>query len=182
MARKDFIDWVERQGLRLRKRLSLSTYDPMEPERLAQRMKVPLFTPDDVVSLPEEIRVSLLTSAKHDWSAGTMIGPDGAPFIIYNPTHSKTRLRATLMEELVHLDLNHKPSEFIQFNGVAFRTHRQTVETQAYWVGSAALVPRHVLQISVEKKIRREYVAEKFFVSTELVKFREKVTGLRLVH
>ena len=182
MAQKHFIDWVERNGLRLRNRLNLSKYDPMNPESLAKKMGVDLFTPKDVSALPNEILVNLLEEANENWSAGTMISHSGRPFVIYNPNHSEERKRATLMEELAHLDLKHKPSEFIRFNGIAFRTHKQTIETQAYWVGSASLIPKHVLEVSVEKNISREYIAEKFLVSTALVKFRENVTGLKLAH
>lgn len=182
MASKHFIEWVERNGLKLRNWLKLNKYDPMNPENLAKKMGVDLYTPKDVSALPNEILQNLLEEANKNWSAGTMISHNGKPFIIYNPNHSEERKRATLMEELAHLYLNHKPSEFIHFNGIAFRTHKQTVETQAYWVGSASLIPRHVLEVSVEKNISREYVAEKFLVSIDLVKFRENVTGLKLVH
>ncbi len=182
MANKHFIDWVERKGMKLRNWLNLNRYDPMNPKELAKKMEVDLFTPEDIIGLPNEIVSNLLDDDSESWSAGTMISPNGKPFIIYNPKHSEERKRATLMEELAHLYLKHKPSEFISFNGIAFRTHKQTVETEAYWVGSSALVPRHVLEISVEKNISRDYVAEKFLVSSALVKFRENVTGLKLAH
>jgi Zn-dependent peptidase ImmA (M78 family) len=182
LANKYFADWVERNGMGLRNQLNLKKYDPMNPEELAKKMGVDLFTPENVLGLSSDMLSNILDEDRKKWSAGTMISHSGKPFIIFNPTHCEERKRATLMEELAHLYLKHKPSEFIRFNGLAFRTHKQTVETQAYWVGSSALVPRHVLEVSVEKNISREYVAEKFLVSSALVKFRENVTGLKLAH
>ena len=154
----------------------------MNPELLAEKMDVGLHTPNDVKQLPRDMLTNLLEEDSENWSAGTMILDSGKSFIIYNPNHSETRKRATLMEELTHLHLEHQPSEFVRYDGFAFRTHIKKVETEAYWVGSAALVPRHVLEVSVKKNIARGYVAEKFLVSVPLVRFRENVTGIKLNH
>ena len=67
--------------------------------------------------------------------------------IILNPIHPDTRKRATLMEELSHIYLGHAPSKLtVVDGGLAFRSFKKTQETEAYWVGAAALVPRVALE------------------------------------
>lgn len=180
MALSHHIDWVERKGSNLRRMLNLQLLQPLDPFQLAQKMNVKVFLPSDVLNLPLEDFTHLLEVDSKGWSAGTKQLPNGEFFIIINPNHLETRKRATLMEELSHIYLDHKPSEFILHNGLAFRTYKKTVENQAYWVGSSALVPKNVLEIARAKNITREYVAEKFVVSVPLVKFRENITGIKL--
>lgn len=180
MASSHHIDWVERKATNLRRMLNLQPLQPLDPFQLAQKMNVKVFLPPDVGNLPLEDLTHLLEVDSEGWSAGTKELPNGEFFIIINPNHVDARKRATLMEELSHIYLKHKPSEFILCDGLSFRTHKKTVESQAYWVGCAALIPRKVLEIAKSKNITREYVAEKFVVSVPLVKFRENVTGLKL--
>lgn len=180
MSASHHIDWVERKANNLRRMLSLQPLQPLDPFKLAQKMNVKVFLPTDVQKLPIEDLNHLMEVDSDGWSAGTKELPNGEFFVIINPNHVDARKRATLMEELSHIYLAHKPSEFILCDGMAFRTHKKTVENQAYWVGCSALLPRNVLEIAKEKNISREYVAEKFGVSIPLVIFRERITKIKL--
>jgi len=107
--------------------------------------------------------------------------PDGDVVIVLNPNHPETRKHATLMEELSHIHLAHTPTQLIVIDGgPAFRSFKKTQETQAYWVGAAALVPRAALERAKRNKADRQVLAKYFGVSRDLVAFRENVTGVRL--
>ena len=97
-----------------------------------------------------------------------------------NPTHSETRCRATLMEELAHLHLHHKPSELFQIDGEMFRSYHRSQERQAYAVGAAALVPLTVLHYAKRINMDASIAARRYGVSRSLVSFREQVTGVHL--
>jgi hypothetical protein len=84
------------------------------------------------------------------------------------------------MEELVHIDLQHPPSQIMRSGGLAMRSYNKTNETQAYWIGTAALVTRQRLQLAEQDGATREVLAKECGVSRDLVKFREQVTGIRL--
>jgi hypothetical protein len=84
------------------------------------------------------------------------------------------------MEELAHLSLDHKPSRLISYDGVIVRTWNKTEETQAYWVGAAALLPRRVMKGARTLGRDAAAVANEHLVSEDLVHFREKVLGIRL--
>jgi len=180
LASADFINWVERRGLSLRRILNLGPLDVLDPERLAQKMGIPIYTPYDIEGLSPEILTHLLSS--DGWSAGSLPLQGGKWVILINPTHPPTRNRATLMEELSHIYLGHPPSKIENNNGFMERSYKKTHETQAYWVGAAALLPSTLMSNTKARGMSRHLLATGCGVSEDLVKFRENVTGIKLVH
>ncbi len=180
VATKHFIEWVERQGLRMRRRLALSSQGPLNPYALAPTMGVAVIAPQDIAGLDLDCVEELVGPSAANWSGGSLFLPDGRAVVVLNPTHADTRKRATLMEELVHIDLRHPPSQIVRAGRMAMRSYQKSKETEAYWVGSAALVTRDQLQIAAQQGIGRNAVAIDCGVSDALVKFREQVTSIRL--
>lgn len=135
--------------------------------------------------LSDESKAHLLIEGKDAWSGGacSQMLPDGRKLIILNPTHGKNRQNATLMEEICHVFLGHKPSRLAVENRnkegkVIARDYHAEIEEEAYSVGAAALVPYAALRKFVaEGKTSRE-IARHFDVSRELVEYRMKVSRL----
>ena len=166
--------------MRMRAMLSLTPHAPLNPYALATVMEAVVLTPTEIDGLSPEDHRQLVVADAESWSAGSIHLPQGGVAILLNPTHSQTRKYATLMEELAHIHLDHSPSQLIIVNGMAVRSFKKTQETQAYWVGSAALVPLAVLQDAQLNQVSRMEVAHSCKVSQALVGFRENVTGIRL--
>jgi len=143
-------------------------------------MEVAILDPTQIPGLSEEIFKQLLVCDSGAWSAGTLHIPGGRDHVIINPTHDIRRQRTSLMEELSHIELGHKPSRLVHNNGVCIRSWNQTQETQAYWVGSAALVPRRAIKGAKTLGLTIQVFADRQGVSVRLVEFREKVVGIRL--
>jgi hypothetical protein len=160
LAAKHFIMWVERQGQILRRCLNLAPRDPLDPFKLAECMKAQIYSPYDVRDFPLDALDQLISADQKSWSAGSIRLPDGEIAIILNPVHADTRKRASLMEELSHMHLGHKPSQIILNDHMALRTFNKTQETQAYWVGAAALVPKIILEHARSCRIGKETVAD----------------------
>ena len=137
----------------------------------------------DQIQLSEESFRHLTGSGKDEWSGGACSQPlpDGKKLIILNPTHPPTRTRATLMEEISHVFLGHKPSRLALKGGEGksgARDYHKEIEEEAYSVGAAALVPFEGLSHFVgEGKSSRE-IARHYDVSRALVEFRIKTTKL----
>jgi hypothetical protein len=94
----------------------------------------------------------LLGEGKDMWSGGAASHklPDGRKLIILNPTHGKNRHNATLMEEISHVFLGHKPSRLAIKNknkeGKAIATRLQCrYRGRSYSTGAAALIPYYLL-------------------------------------
>ena len=135
--------------------------------------------------LTEETRAHLLGNGKDKWSGGACSQTlhDGRKLIILNPTHGANRQNATLMEEISHVFLGHKPSKLAvktynkDGNAIA-REYQADVEEEAYSVGAAALVPFSALRRMINQGKTSREIARHFKVSRELVEFRLKVTRL----
>jgi Zn-dependent peptidase ImmA (M78 family) len=133
------------------------------------------------VELDQAVLDHVLSTGAGEWDAGTVPLAGGAHVVVMNPTRGLERQRATLMEELAHIYLEHKPAGLQTVNGIVLREWKQTHETQAYWVGAAALLPRRVLKGAVTRGMTAAELATQCGVSEDLVGFREKVLGLRLI-
>lgn len=133
--------------------------EPLDPFKLARFAKLFVASFDQIEPLlTEETRSHLIGSGKDAWSGGAAshVLPDGTKLIILNPTHSKNRQNATLMEEVCHVFLGHKPSRLAIENRnkdgkVIARDYNHAIEEEAYSTGAAALVPFSALKRMVEK-------------------------------
>ncbi len=172
----------EQQAQQLRTLTGVTAEQPLNPYRLAQRARIHVITPEELAGLSVEARQQLLINDPDAWSGGT-IGPlpDGWRLVILNPRHSDRRNVATLMEEVCHVFLNHTPTRINTAAGngsISFRDYNEEDEEAAYAVGAAALIPYQMLRPAVEQGLKAEQIAGRYGVSTELVEYRIKVTGL----
>lgn len=157
----------------------------LNPFELARAANLLVASFDDIEQLSEDTREHLLGAGKDSWSGGAAshVLPDGRKLIILNPTHGKNRHRATLMEEVCHLFLGHKPSRLAiekkdkQGNIVA-RDYNAEIEEEAYSTGAAALVPYLGLKKMAERGKTAAEIARHYGVSKALVEYRLKVSRL----
>ena len=131
-------------------------------------------------SLTSDDRTSLLGAGGHKWSGGVFPQPlpDGTFLCILNPTHSVHRNKITLMEEIVHRYLQHKPSQLTMVaEGCRVRDYNKACEEEAYGVGAAALLPWHTFFPAVNGGQTIEELAEASEVTPQLIAYRIKITG-----
>ena len=177
----------ELRALGLRDFAGLRTpLDRLDPFSLARYARLIVATFDEIAPLlSKEARDHLLGSGKDEWSGGasSKVLPDGSKLIVLNPTHSPNRQRATLMEEISHVFLGHKPSRLAvdaktNDGKTKARDYDAAIEEQAYSVGAAALVPFEGLRDLVLKGNSSREICKHFGVSRQLVEFRIKTTRL----
>jgi hypothetical protein len=157
----------------------------LDPFSLAKFANLLVVGFDEIKGLTSEAREHLLGSGSEKWSGGacSVPLPDGRRIVILNPNHGRMRTNATLMEEISHVFLGHKPS---RLKVVAENEHGQTIsreyrhidEEAAYATGAAALVPFSSLRRFVLEGQTSLQIARHFHVSRELVEYRMKVTRL----
>ena len=160
--------------------------DRLDPFELAKYANLLVASFDQIAPfLSEETRQHLLSDANDKWSGGACSQklPDGRKLIILNPTHGANRQNATLMEEISHVFLGHKPSRLAVQNlnkegKVIARDYHAEIEEEAYSVGAAALVPYSALRRFVLQGKSSREIARHFNVSRELVEYRMKVSHL----
>ena len=157
----------------------------LDPFKLAKYagLVVPSF--DEINGLSDEARDQLLNVAKDRWSGGaaSLPLPNGKKLVILNPTHATTRHKATLMEEISHVFLGHKPSRLAvetrdKHGNVLARDYNADIEEEAYATGAAALVPYAGLKKMVESGKTSAEIARHYNVSKPLVEYRIKISRL----
>jgi hypothetical protein len=158
----------------------------LDPFRLAQYAKLLVASYDQIEPyLSEETKRHLTGSGKDFWSGGAASHklPDGRKLIILNPTHGRNRQNATLMEEVCHVFLGHKPSRLAierrdKDGRIIARDYNHDIEEEAYGTGAAALVPYAALKRMVEAGRTAREIARHFYVSAALVEYRIKISRL----
>ena len=135
--------------------------------------------------LTDETKLHLIGDGKNSWSGGacSQALPDGRKLIVLNPTHGANRQNATLMEEISHVFLGHKPSKlavttYNKEGKPIAREYQADVEEEAYSVGAAALVPFSALRRMINQGKTSREIARHFNVSRDLVEYRLKVSRL----
>ncbi len=176
----------EIRGLGLREFAGLKNdrqpLDPFELARFANLLVVPF---EQIAALSPETVEHLLGAGKDAWSGGAASHPlpDGRKLIVLNPTHGRNRHRATLMEEICHVFLGHKPSRLAikrknKEGQIIARDYNHAIEEEAYSTGTAALVPYTALKKVIRDGRTIREIARHFGVSESLVEFRIKVSRL----
>jgi hypothetical protein len=191
----------ELYGLGLRDFAGVNGEQPLDPFALAEFAKLLVVDFDQIDGLSPESRQHLLGEGAEQWSGGACSRPlpNGWKLVILNPAHGPQRNRATLMEEVAHVFLGHKPNRLAIIseqrsevrdqrsdkktaasgrNRTLARDYNHADEEAAYAVGSAALVPYAALRRFVRAGRRADQIARHFRVSRQLVEYRIKVTHL----
>ena len=121
-----------------------------------------------------------VTKGGDEWSAVTFQTESGMWAIMMNPSHSRRRQRSTLMEEIFHVILKHDPEPVFQdpVCGTARTEFSEEKEAEAYYSGSAALVPYVGLRSFLEQHRTLDEIADHFDVTVDLVKMRAKLCRL----
>ena len=185
----------ELRALGLRDFAGVTEDQPLDPFALANFARLLVVDFESIEGLSAESRTHLLGAAADEWSGGACSRPlpNGWRLVILNPAHGPRRNRATLMEEVAHVFLGHKPNRLAAITGddqsppldanqsrgrILARDYNQRDEEAAYAVGAAALVPFGTLRRQVMEGRNSREIARHFRVSRQLVEYRIKVTHL----
>jgi Zn-dependent peptidase ImmA (M78 family) len=154
---------------------------PLDPHKLAASIGLRVTPLEDVPGLDAWAKAHLLGPAAGSWSGGaSRLLPDGSRVVFLNPTHSRQRQAATLMEEICHILLGHTPDRLgvALGRGDSHRGYNSADEEEAYAVGAAVLVPYQVLTLAVSRGWNVDQIAARYGVSRHLVRYRLQVSGL----
>jgi hypothetical protein len=171
----------EPHGQALRQLLNLAPHDLLDPFVLAEKVGLKLV---DVCELCEqlgsEFRKLVLVKDKDGWSGGVFARPlpDGKRVCILNSTHGARRTKITLMEEIAHVHLKHKPTGLMRSaDGLRMRNYDKTQEEDAYGVGAAALLPWASFFQAINRGATVNGLAEEYDLSEPLIRYRIQITG-----
>lgn len=177
-----FVRHIEGTAYKLRRRLDLADLTPLDPEALIGTYPdIKLLDLGPILAArPRDNAILSAHSAK--WSAMAYREGQGPWLVVWNPWHAETRVRASVMEEVAHIMLGHRPTKLVTdpLTGLPKRTYTRSKEQEAYGVAAASLVPFNgLVHLHRTQGRSTSEIARHFCVSEELVTFRINVTGLR---
>jgi Zn-dependent peptidase ImmA (M78 family) len=172
-ARGDYREkWrIERRAAAVRSRLGMDQFEVLDPHRLA------LHHGAEVLRLSDLIDDDALLRRARATGFDGMASPhpdDGTPIIVLNCGRPLRRRTATLMEELAHLVLEHRPSTLVRDPalGVLHRSYDKSQEAEAYDLGGALLLPKERIQRDVGDERLATDIADAHVCSEQLVMYR----------
>ena len=179
LLRRGFKTWCENAARGYRRELGLKPFDPLDPRQLASFLNIKIWTPAEVPGVPETALRQLTETDPFSWSAVT-IRLGSLALIITNDRHSTERQNNSLMHELSHFILKHKPAQvFVSNTGQMMLNHYDPVhEEEANCLSGALLVPRDALLHFLARGHDHEWAASHFVVTKDLLKMRVNLTGV----
>lgn len=177
--RHGFKAWCERTSTEIRQSLDLADTFRFEPELLAHQFGVHIFDIDDLPGLDRQSIHQLTAVDPESWSAIT-VQVNEQRITVLNPAHSKERRRNSLTHELAHVILNHSLAGVgVSPEGVLLQQSCDPEqEEEADWLSATLLVPRDLLTVAYFQKQDASSCAALFGVSTELMSWRLRMTGV----
>ena len=180
--RRGFKAWCEKTAFGFRRDLQIEAFGALDPRELARHLNILVWTPHDVARMGGLAKGHLDQLLKHDpssWSAVTLILPRNQ-VIILNSSHAPVRNNSDLMHELAHLILEHEPArvDMTPERLMILDTYDKLQEAEADWLAGALLVPRDALLDMLSRNRRNEDIASHFNVSTKMIEWRCRMTGI----
>ncbi len=149
----------------------------MPAKILAKHLNVKVLTQFEV-NLPTSDLTNLNNSL--EWS-GASFRCNNHAIILYNENHSDARNESTIMHELSHIILNHKPiiNESQKHLKLILRIYDEVHENEAIWLGSCLQIPFDGLVSALLKNNTPEQIAHQYLCSVEMAKYRINKSGAK---
>ena len=163
---------IERHAAAIRASLGLDQFAILPIDDLCDAVPAHVLTPEDLGDSALAARVS-----RPFWDAFSFSYPDELTLIILmNPLRPAPRQKATLMEELSHHLLGHRPSAIWvdPQTGLPRRDYNRAQEHEAYDLGAAILLPKERVQADIAGLRFAPDIAREHGCSVAYVQYRIK--------
>lgn len=179
MFRRGFKTWCETVAAQQRRDLNVAPTDPLDPLRVAKALGVAVAYIEQLPTIDTATREYLTQHDPDAWSAVT-VGNGKRHLIVLNSAHPTTRQQNSLMHELAHLIIGHKPARLdITPDGMmVLSTYNKDNEEEANWLAAALLLPREALLSARKRGLSDEDAAAHYGCSVKLFQFRINTTGV----
>jgi Zn-dependent peptidase ImmA (M78 family) len=179
LFRRGFKTWCETVAEQRRRALSVSPTAALDPTLVAKDMGVAVVYIEQLPNLDTETLEHLTIGDPDAWSAVTVCAKNKY-LIVLNSAHPKTRQANSLMHELAHIIIGHKPARLdITPDGMMIlSSYDKNNEDEANWLAAALLVPREALLHARKRGFTNEEAANHYGCSVQLFTFRVNTTGV----
>jgi hypothetical protein len=181
LFRRGFKTWCETIATEKRRVLKIPLTAALDPRLVAKDMRVAVRYIEQIPNLAPDTLPQLTINDADVWSALTLCH-NGRYLIVLNSAHAKTREANTLMHELAHLIIGHKPARLdITDDGLMIlSSYDKQHEDEANWLAAALLLPREALLHARRQGMTDQQASATYGCSTALFTMRIQTTGVDL--
>ncbi len=173
------VNFADEQAALLRQRAGIGPRDRLDPRALVDELRLVIVEPGDVAEATAEDHALVTEVDAKAWSGMGKRLPDGRLLVMLHPSQTPERANVTIMEEVAHAHLGHRPLQLILHpSGLEKRAYNKKDEDEAYWTAAATLLPRDVVVHAVWRQQLATAVAAAYGASPECAEFRIKTLGL----
>lgn len=169
---------AEKVASEFRSKLGLAAHAPLKAKTLLAHLEVLVCEPASIPDLRPEVVHEMQNGSSAHWSAVTIYGPEGRPFIIHNPDHAPTRQESDLMHEAAHIICKHSPGKIVKLGELNFRSYDEQHEEEAKWLGGCLQITRQGLLWAIGRRMTSEEMSAHFCASEAIVRYRRNITGV----
>lgn len=168
----------ERWAAQLRTALQLPVDGRLPAQSLADHLEIEVWKVGDVPDLPGDTHRHLTETDPDCWSAVT-VREGGTDVIVINSAHSEKRREQSVLHELSHVVLRHRPARVdVNDDGLLLCTFDRDQEDQADWLAGALHLPRTALMRARRSNMDEAQISVEFMASTQLIQWRINATGV----
>ena len=169
---------VDKHSAILRCQAGVGLDERLDPWAVAPAFGLAFVQPNTVDGATDEDKSTASKLTAKNWSGMARSRPDGNILVMLNPNQTPERANVTIMEEVSHVHLGHKPVKIITAGDCFQREYDPVIEQEAYWLAAGTLLPSQSVGRLVWKGMTAEQIGTRFGVSSELVAFRVKILRL----
>ena len=176
VLRRGFKAEAERLAKDIWSAMSLTPNDRIDAVKLAEHVGCIVCSADalvDIAKLEELYRIQ-----DNAFFACTFELPGDRYAIVFNPLMSDTRRNSDVAHEVAHIVLGHRLSRLERLDDVAFLSCDKQQEDEAAWLSGCLLLPRVALVHDLRRGRKPGDIARSRVLSTEMVDYRVRVTGV----
>jgi hypothetical protein len=179
LFRRGFKTWCETIATEKRRALKVPLTAPLDPRLVARDMRVAVRYIEQIPNLANGT-TEQLTIHDPDVRSALTVCHNGRYLIVLNSAHAKTREANTVMHELSHLIIGHKPARLdITADGLMIlSSYDKQHEDEANWLAGALLLPREALLHARRQGLNDHDGAKVFGCSAALFTARIQTTGV----
>ena len=174
--RRGFKAEAERVALDIWSEMDLAPGDSMKALNLARHIGCVVHAADELVDVVKLERLKLIQDDA--FFACTFKIPGNRHAIVYNPLMSARRRNSDIAHEVSHIVLDHRLSRLERLGEVAFLSCDKRQEEEAAWLSGCLLLPRPALIHDLSKGMASTTIADRRNLSTSMVDYRVRVTGV----
>lgn len=179
--KRGFKSKAEKIADEYRKVLDIHACAPLCAFKLAEHLKIPIYSATEFLELAECESILKGENGKpSEWSALTMETKQKNQIIIHNPFNSIVRQQSDIMHELAHIICKHERNQQDYPFPIPFgmQGYDEQQEEEAKFLGGALQISKPCLFWARKNQVEIEQIASKYNASIEMVRYRMNITGL----